>query len=434
MTSAPGPTPDPAPRSQTKPKTIASIGEFALIQRIRALVEDPSGRPRAPNASPDLLLGIGDDAALVRPEPGWDLVLTCDAQVCGRHFDSRWMGAGAIGRRAMTVNLSDISAMGGEPRHALVSLGLPGSMEVAAVEELYRGFLDALEGTEARIIGGNITKSGPEWFVDITLVGRIEQGRALTRAGARPGDRILVTGSPGRSAAGLAVLRAVTGSDAPAAIGGTATYGGTPGTILGTASGTPSSDHQKIEQFLITNPWARSLVRAFRQPQARLAAGRWLAKAADRPVTALVDLSDGLIGDLAHICERSGVRARIEVARLPHDPDLEAAASHFGLIRAAWTLGPGDDYELLMTVRPTASDSVAKELRATTGLTVTEIGEILPPAMPALGGVPPVGAVPPSAAGPSTMEPGLGSSLVEVTGLPPDEHPGGGWDHFRDKP
>jgi thiamine-monophosphate kinase len=402
--SEPGPSPDPDPAPapgsqavpargtgpQTRPETIASIGEFALIQRIRAVVEDPSGRPTASDASSDILLGIGDDAAVIRPEPGWDLALTCDTQVCGRHFDPRWMGAGAIGRRAMTVNLSDIAAMGGEPRHALVSLGLPSSMEVAAVEELYRGFLEALEGTGARIIGGNLTSSGPEWFVDITLVGRIEQERALTRAGARPGDRILVTGSPGRSAAGLAVLRAITGSGA-------------------------TSSHQKIEQFLVTNQWARSLVRAFRQPEARIAAGRQLAKAADRPVTALVDLSDGLIGDLAHICERSGVRAKIEAARLPHDPDLVAAASHFGRVRAAWTLDPGDDYELLLTVRPAASDRVANELRAATGLTVTDIGEILPP-------------------DPPTEKPGIDPGLVEVTGLPPGEHPGGGWDHFRVRP
>jgi thiamine-monophosphate kinase len=407
------------------PMTIASIGEFALIQRIRAVVEDPPGRPREPGTSSDLLLGIGDDAALIRPEPGWDLALTCDTHVCGRHFDPRWMGADAIGRRAMMVNLSDIAAMGGEPRHALVSLGLPGSMEVAVVEELYRGFLNALAETEARIVGGNLTSSGPEWFVDITLVGRIEQGRALTRAGARPGDRILVTGSPGRSAAGLAILRAITERRASA-----------PGVVPGTLP----AIHQAIEQFLTSNQWARSLVRAFRRPTARLAAGRWMAKAADRPVTALVDLSDGLVGDLAHLCVCSGVRARIEADRLPHDADLEAAASYFGLVRTAWTLGPGDDYELLLIVRPAASERVVNELRAATGLTVTEIGEILPPAVPSKGavssqgGVSSKGTVPPSAVCPPTEQIGIDASLIEVLGLSPGEHHGGGWDHFRVKP
>jgi thiamine-monophosphate kinase len=376
------------------PETIASLGEFALLERIGAVLDSPTGLAGRHEVSPRLLLGLGDDAALVRPESGWDWLLTCDTQICGRHFDPRWMDAGAIGRRAMTVNLSDIAAMGGEPRYALVSLGLLGSMEVALVEELYRGFLEALEGTEACIIGGNLARTGPEWFVNITVLGRVRPGRALTRAGASPGDRILVTGSPGRSAAGLAVLRAVTGD-------------GIPGPV--------PNPHPAIEHFLAASPWARSLIRAFVRPEARVAAGRRLARAEDRSVAALVDISDGLVGDLGHICERSGVRARIDATLLPRDPDLEAAAAHLGCSRAAWTLGPGDDYELLMIVRPASADRVATELRAATGLAVTEIGEILP-------------------AGPPPPAPGDKPSMVEVTGLPPGDHHGSGWDHFRGNP
>jgi thiamine monophosphate kinase len=205
-------------------------------------------------------------------------------------------------------------------------------------------------------------------------------------------------------------------------------------------SGALPAIHQEIEQFLSTNPWARSLVRAFRQPTARLAAGRWMAEAADRPVTALVDLSDGLTGDLAHLCRCSGVRARIEAARLPHDPDLDAASEYFGQVRTAWTLGPGDDYELLLTVRPAASERVANELRAATGLTVTEIGEILPPAVPSKGGVSSNGSasfrgtMPPSVASPPSEEIGIDASLIEVNGLSSGEHYGEGWDHFRVKP
>lgn len=420
------------PNSGPDPETIDSIGEFALIRRIRAVTEDEPDRSGTPDAPTDLLLGIGDDAAILRPEPGWDLVLTCDSLVSGRHFDPRWMGTRAIGRRAMMVNLSDIAAMGAEPRYALVSLGLPGCMEVAAVLELYRGFLDALKEPKARIVGGNLTSSGPEWFVDITLVGRVEQGQALTRAGASPGDRILVTGSPGRAAAGLAILQSVgQGGSAPreAAI----------------------DDSEEIERFSRENPWARSLVRAFRQPQARIAAGRQLVNDSDRPVTALVDLSDGLVGDLARICECSGVRARIEAGRLPVDLDLEAAASHFGRTRAAWTLSPSDDYELLLTVRPSASVRVASELRTATGLAVTDIGEILsrgvyprwsaaPPgdASPDRKVLPPGDAsaneaAPGSAMRPGTREPVVGPNLVEVSGLSPGESQGGGWDHFRVK-
>ncbi len=418
----PAPEPGTGPRSapDTKPPSpptggderIASIGEFSLIERIRAVLAGGPGSPELTAAPPELLLGIGDDAALVRPEPGWDLVLTCDTQVCGRHFDLRWTEPRAVGRRAMTVNLSDIAAMGGEPRHALVSLGLPGALEVSAVEELYRGMLEALEGTEARIVGGNITGHGPEWFVDITLIGRVEPGRALTRAGARPGDRILITGSPGRSAAGLAILRAATERDGDAGDRSVAADNRSGGARAAGIGAGPAC-HEEIERFLFRNPWGRALVRAYLRPEARIAAGRVLAQLTDRPVTALVDLSDGLVGDLTRICERSGVRARIDSRRFPLDADLEAAAAQLGRPRAAWTLDPSDDYELLLTVRPEATDRVAEKLRASTGLTVTEIGEILP-----------------SAPGPTPS--GMILNPIEVAGMPVDAVAGGGWDHFRE--
>jgi thiamine-monophosphate kinase len=391
-------------------ETIASIGEFGLIERIRALLAPTSdskgihseisgtispSRGVPAGESPELLVGIGDDAALLRPEPGWDLALTCDTQVCGRHFDPRWTTSRAIGRRAMVVNLSDLAAMGAEPRYALVSLGLPGTMEVEAVTELYHGFLEALSGLEARIIGGNVTGSGPDWFVDITLIGRVEQGRALTRSGARPGDRILVTGSPGRSAAGLAILREI--SDLRTAA---------------TLAGEISRDlRQEIDSFVALHPWARSLVRCYLHPEARVSLGRRLALAGDRPATALIDLSDGLFGDLGHLCEQSGVRARIDAKRFPVDPDLQDASAHLGLDRAGWTLNPGDDYELLMTVRPALAERVVTDLQDFGGLPITEIGEILPPVRP--GG---------------TRE--RAPALVEVVGLPPGFSQGSGWDHF----
>jgi thiamine-monophosphate kinase len=310
-----------------------------------------------------VILGIGDDAALLRPEPGWDWIVTCDAQVAGRHFLPDLMSARAIGRRAMTINLSDVAAMGGEPRHALVSLGLPGETTVAFVEDLYAGFLDALGPAGAAIVGGNFTGTGAEWFCDVTLIGRVEQGRALTRAGANPGDRIFVTGSPGRSAAGLEVLR----------------------------------NAADLEE-----EWALAVVDAYVRPQARLAAGRFLGACGG--VTALIDLSDGLVGDLTRICESSGAPARIDAGRLPVDPALEEAARLFGRARWEWPLLPGDDYELLFTVRPEESDRVAEGLRGATGLPVTQIGEIVF---------------------------GRAQPLVEVAGLPPGSRTFEGWDHFR---
>ena len=338
--------------------TIAELGEFGLIERIRRLVESREGGSTAgPPRDADLLLGIGDDAAVLRPEPGWDLVVTCDAQVAGRHFLPRWMSARTIGRRAMTVNLSDIAAMGAEPRHALVSLGLPSTLSVSFVDGLYDGFLDALQGSAARIIGGNLTGAGPDWFCDITLIGRVETGSALRRDGARPGDRIFCTGSPGRAAAGLTLLREIE-----------------------RRSGPPHPDQKPgraIATFESEHPWSKSLLHAFLEPNARLRAGRMLAGL--KGVAAVVDLRDGVVGALTRICERSDVSARIDPARFPSDPDLEAAAAATGSSRVDWTLSPGDDYELLFVLRPDEAAPIAREIAGATGIPVTEIGEIIAP-------------------------------------------------------
>jgi len=368
--------------------TIADCGEFGLIARIRKLVE-----PAGEELPPDLPVGIGDDAAVLRPEPGWDLVVTCDAQVAGRHFLPGAMSARAIGRRAMTVNLSDIAAMGAEPRHAFLSLGLPAGMTIAFVEDLYRGFLDALAESGGRIAGGNLTGTGPEWFIDVTLIGRVERGRAQLRSGARPGDRIFCTGSPGRSAAGLAVLRAAAGAADP-----------------------PAYDEEE---------WAIALVDAYVRPHARVAAGRFLAGCAG--VTAMADISDGVVGDLTRICESSSVPARLDASRLPLDPDLEAAAAVFGVSRADWSLGPGDDYELLFTVRPEDAEAVAAGLRAATGLQVTEIGEMT------FGRAHPLVEIVGRAAGRGgPAEGGAGGEAGREPRRKADgEAEPGGWDHFR---
>jgi thiamine-monophosphate kinase len=178
---------------------------------------------------------------------------------------------------------------------------------------------------------------------------------------------------------------------------------------------------RRLDAFLQSEPWARSLVEAYIAPSARIAAGRALARAvqpfrggesgaagrheSERPVSALIDVSDGLYGDLLHICEESRVRARLDAGRLPTSPDLEQAARHFGLARSAWSLRPSDDYELLLTVRPEAAADMAVRIRAECALPVAEIGEIVE----AVG---------------SAEESG-----VETTGLPEGSR-ASGWDHF----
>lgn len=397
--------------------TISEIGEFQLIARIDKVLSGRTGGAKPagvtePAECPDnaLILGIGDDAAVIRPVPGMDLALTCDVLVAGRHFVPHWMDARATGRRAMTVNLSDIAAMGARPAHVLVSLGLPGSMPVTEVEELYRGFLEALEGTGAAVIGGNISGSGLDWFCDITLTGWIHPGCALTRAGAGPGDAILVTGSPGRSLAGLECLRWMLGKEDPDL--------SDPDPIrFGSHAGIEDARRRFVETlagFVRSRPWVAGLVDAYFAPTARLDAGgrlsSWNGEAVREgsapPVTAMLDISDGLPGDLLHICEQSGLRAELDAALFPEDALLDHASQALDRARRDWSLLPSDDYELLFTCRVEHAGRVRRRLEAETGLAVTEIGRMLP-------------------------DGGGKADPITVRGIPPGSTPPSGWDHFR---
>ncbi len=179
---------------------IRDIGEFGLIRRINDLLIREGIR------SERVTLGIGDDTASFLPRPGYEILVTCDSLVEGRHYLPGHITPLNLGRRAMTLNISDIGAMGGRPLYALVSLGLKADFPVRDVEEMYRGFLVELNPMGASIIGGNLTRSGNGLFIDITLIGEVEQGKGVRRSGARPGDVILVTGFPGQAAAGLRLL------------------------------------------------------------------------------------------------------------------------------------------------------------------------------------------------------------------------------------
>ena len=182
------------------PERVGDIGEFGLIRRISNLLNREGIR------SERVTLGIGDDTASFLPRPGYEILVTCDCMVEGRHYLPKYIRPFDVGRRAMALNISDIGAMGGKPLYALISLGLKAEVFVQDVEEMYRGFLLELNPFGASIIGGNLTKSGDGMFIDITLIGEVEQGKGVRRSGARPGDAILVTGYPGQAAAGLQLL------------------------------------------------------------------------------------------------------------------------------------------------------------------------------------------------------------------------------------
>jgi thiamine-monophosphate kinase len=211
----------------------------------------------------------------------------------------------------MTVNISDIGAMGGRPVYALVSLGLKAEMAVHDVEELYRGFLAELNPFNAAIIGGNLTKSGDGMFIDITLLGEVEQGKGVRRSGAKPGDVILVTGYPGQSAAGLQLLL-----------------------------------HDTDNPDLLDHP----LVRAYNTPSHRAQLGEAIAQTGC--ATAMIDTSDGFLGDLGHICVESKVGAELFQEKIPVSQDLREAARVLGRDPYDFFLGESDDYELVVTCQP----------------------------------------------------------------------------------
>ncbi len=308
---------------------VSDIGEFGLIRRIDELVNREGIR------SERVTLGIGDDTAAFLPRPGYELLITCDCIVEGRHYLPEYIRPLDLGRRAMVVNVSDIGAMGGKPLYALISLGLKADIPVQDVEEMYRGFLRELNPFGASIIGGNLTKSGDGMFIDITLIGEVEQGKGVRRSGAKPGDVILVTGYPGQAAAGLQLLlRAPDDSQ-----------------ILG-----------------------HPLVKIYNNPSHRAQVGEAIAKAGH--ATAMIDTSDGFLGDLGHICEESEVGAELFKEKLPVSDDLREAALALHQDPYDFFLGDSDDYELVITCRPRNATPLRSVVSRCCPVLLTEVGRI----------------------------------------------------------
>jgi thiamine-monophosphate kinase len=307
--------------------TIAELGEFGLIARITA------GLPQ----SADVILGVGDDAAVL--DIGGDelVVATCDAQVEDTHFRLRHTNPHNVGRRALAVNLSDIAAMGGKPRFALISLLVPPTLEVAILDGIYEGLREEAGQFDVALVGGNIARNAERLIIDITLLGTGMRNRLLRRDSAQPGEVVMVTGSLGSAAAGLLVLE---------------------------------------DEHLAAKVPSENLVgvlAAQRTPTPQVAAGQWLAQ---HGVTTGIDVSDGLAADIAHICEASGVGAHIEAESLPIQPEVVTLATLAGREPQDLALFGGEDYELVFTAPADRADVLAHELFVATGVHATAIGTI----------------------------------------------------------
>jgi thiamine-monophosphate kinase len=302
---------------------VSEIGEFGLIDQLARMVsaEDKKGTARR-----QLILGIGDDAAAWQGEAAIQLA-TVDALVQDVHFRLNLTSWAELGWKAIAINLSDIAAMGGQPRYALVSLALPDETEVENVTSLYQGMLELARRFEVAIIGGNVSRA-PLVVINVTVFGSAGGRNLLTRSAAKVGDQVAVTGYLGSASAGLEILTRRLQFDAEA---------------------------------------TASLRKAFLQPYPRVAEGQALVKSG---VKAAIDISDGLISDLNHICQSSQVGARIEVERVPIAPTVKA---NFGARALELALSGGEDYELLFTARA----KVVEQVKSAISCPVTVIGEIV---------------------------------------------------------
>lgn len=300
------------------------MNERQVIELIAALNADDA---------PDLLQGIGDDCAVIRKDRHHSWLVTMDTLVEAVHFDRNWHPPDKLGRKAISVNVSDIAAMGGSPVFVFLSLGLPGEFDVRWLRRFSQGLAEACREYGCLLAGGDTVRSPSGMLITVTVLGEMRTSRVVLREGARIGDVVWVSGYPGRAAAGLELCR--TGR----------------GNVAGYAE----------------------LIEAHLNPRPRLQLGRMLAE--DSLVHAMMDLSDGLATDLAHICTRSGVGAAIDPAGLWADRPLAAVARLLDRDPLQWALTGGEDYELVFTAARRKSPAIAR-LAARLGTPAAPIGRI----------------------------------------------------------
>lgn len=316
---------------------VGEIGERELLRHLRSRIPD----------GPGVVVGVGDDAAAV--ETGGLTLVTSDCLVEGVHFLRDWAPAPLLGRKALSINLSDIAAMSGVPRHATVSLCLSGDVTMAFVDGLYDGLLERAAETGVNIVGGNVSSTTGPIVVDVTLLGHGD--RLLRRSGAVAGDLVVVTGSLGAAAQGLRLLRHGARLDGEGRLAATGVW---------TESSAPAVAH---------------CLRAQLDPAPPLAFGRILSE--HDVAHAGIDVSDGLSGDLLQICDESDVSAWIDPAAIPVDnlaASLERARGGDALSLA---LHGGEDYQLLLAVPPDRLDML-RDLAVIWDLRLSIVGEFAP--------------------------------------------------------
>lgn len=303
---------------------LAELGEFGLIDLIRARFPQP--------AAPEL--GIGDDAALLAPSAGKQLVVSTDLLAEGVHFERSFGQSRLLGRKSLAVNLSDLAAMGARPRWFFLSLAMPAGFPLGEVEALLDGLAEQAAEHDVLLVGGDTCGSRSGLVISVTVMGEQRPDLLLRRSGTRPGDDVWGSGSLGDSALGLQLL-------------------------LKGASATDAATEYVVRRHL--------------DPTPRCGLGQALAEAG--LVSAMIDISDGLLADLGHVCEQSGCGAEVMLAQLPRSPQFEAIVSVAPTYPWQLVAAGGEDYELCFTAA-VESRAAIRELAKTAGVPVAVVGKV----------------------------------------------------------
>jgi thiamine-monophosphate kinase len=301
---------------------VAELGEFGLIDLLAKMIKN-AGVDRLGDDRP--IIGIGDDAAAWRGDDSIQLA-TVDTVVQDVHFSLKTTTWQELGWKSLAINLSDIAAMGGTPKYTLVALALPVETAVKDVTKIYEGMIDAARQYGLAIVGGNISRAR-EISITITILGSSPENKILRRDTAVPGDIIAVTGNLGSAIAGQEML---------------------------------------VKKLKYSPEAMRYLREAFLHPVPRIEEGRLLVK---HGIATAIDVSDGLVADLQHICEASRVSSRVDISLLPVHEIVKAS---FGAKSVAMALAGGEDYELLFT----GGAGTIERVRAEMSYPMTVIGEI----------------------------------------------------------
>lgn len=302
--------------------------ESEIISRLkaRALVGD------------NVTVGIGDDAAVIKGTAGRDLLVCCDLMAEGVHFRTERTPPRLLGHKALAVNLSDIAAMGGVPRFAMVSIALPSSVSSEFIDQMFEGLFELADRCSVSIVGGDTSSSQDSLFIDVSVIGECETGKAVTRRGAKAGDRIYVSGTLGASALGLSLLE----------------------------EGIRLDEGTNFREALLKHL----------APEPRLSLGRALGEAG--VVTAMIDISDGLSTDLWHLLDESNCEsdcgAVIHAGTIPIAECVGRSSLRADSLQLA--LNSGEEYELLFSASPEKSLEI-ENLAQALGIRITAIGEVV---------------------------------------------------------